>query len=211
MRMSTLRSAAQPAPMACNLLVVQPALPHYRRPFFALLGRHVSSLTVLHGAKSLAGAESETADAIPGVETRAVAHRRIGPALWMPDMWRAAGDRRFDVVVLGWNTRYPQLPAAMFRARRAGIGVVLWGHGYSIAERPGRRRYRNFLTRWADAVITYNQRAARDVVAAGFASARVFVAPNALDVTAIDAAMREWTGTPQRLRRFREELGLEHD
>jgi glycosyltransferase involved in cell wall biosynthesis len=211
MTMSSLRSAAEPVPRACDLLVVQPALPHYRRPFFELLGRHVSSLTVLHGAEPLAGAETETTGAIPGVRTLAVAHRRIGPALWMPAMWHAAGDLRFDVAVLGWNTRYPQLPAAMLRARRAGIGVVLWGHGYSIAERPARRRYRNFLIRYADAVITYNQRAARDLAADGLASTPVFVAPNALGVAAIEAAVREWTIAPQRLRRFRDELGLHDD
>jgi glycosyltransferase involved in cell wall biosynthesis len=209
--MSTLRAATEPVPMVCNLLVVQPALPHYRRPFFELLGRHVSSLTVLHGDAPLAGAETEATDAIPGVRTLPVAHRQIGPALWMPAMWHAAGDRRFDVAVLGWNTRYPQLPAAMLRARRAGIGVVLWGHGYSIAERPARRRYRNFLTRYADAVLTYNQRAARDLVTDGLASPRVFVAPNALGAAAIEAATREWTMAPQRLRRFREELGLHDD
>jgi glycosyltransferase involved in cell wall biosynthesis len=89
--------------------------------------------------------------------------------------------------------------------------VVLWGHGYSIAERPARRRYRNFLSRWADAVITYNRRAARALVADGLASSRVFVAPNALGVTALEAATREWTSASQRLRRFREELGLHDD
>jgi len=191
----------------CNLLVIQPTLPHYRRPFFELLGRHVSTLTVLHGGAPLRGAEQETSDEIPGVRTRVVDHRRIGPTFWMPAMWRAAGDRQFDVAVFGWNTRYPHLPAAMLRARHAGTGVVLWGHGYSLAERRTRRRYRNLLTQYADTVITYNRRAARDLAATAVPP-RVFVAPNALGGRAIEAAIREWTTHPQQLRRFRDELGL---
>jgi glycosyltransferase involved in cell wall biosynthesis len=197
--------------LSCALLVVQPALPHYRRPFFEKLGQRVTSLTVLHGCDSLPGEGRAELGRLEDVQTLSVRQQKIGPVIWMPAMWRAAGDPHFDVAVFSWNSRYPQLPAAMVRARRAGIGVVLWGHGYSITESRARRTYRNFLTRYADAMITYNRRVARELMDAGISRHRVFVAPNALASDAIDAATRAWEAAPERLRRFQNDLRLEGD
>ena len=89
------------------------------------------------------------------------------------------------------------------------MGVVLWGHGYSINyEGSFRRAYRNILARWADAVVTYNRRAARQLVEEGMPADRIFVATNALDGDAIDSAVQAWSGTPERLRDFRTRLDI---
>lgn len=199
------------ARLPCNLVVLQPALPHYRRAFFQRLGERVDALTVLHGGRPLPGEERASLGALEGVTALAVPHRVLGPAFWMPAMWRAAGDDRCDVAVFGWNVRYPHLPVAMVRARRRGIGVVLWGHGYSLAEGTFRRAFRNFLARRADAVVTYNRRAARALVDAGGTADRIFIAPNALGGDAIDTARHVWTEEPWQLARFREGLGLNGD
>jgi glycosyltransferase involved in cell wall biosynthesis len=159
----------------------------------------------------LPGEESVSAGALDGVNTFAVRHRVLGSAFWMPAMWQAAGDDRYDVAVFGWNVRYPHLPVAMERARRRGIGVVLWGHGYSLVEGRVRRGFRNFLARRADAVVTYNRRAARALLDAGGAADRIFVAPNALGGDAIETATRAWSEEPGRLAKFREDLGLNGD
>jgi glycosyltransferase involved in cell wall biosynthesis len=123
-------------------------------------------------------------------------------------MWHAAGDRRYDVAAFSWNSRYLHLPAAILRAKHTGIGVVLWGHGYSLSESLVRLSYRNLLARLADAVVTYNQRAARELTSAGVSRDRVFVAPNSVDSQSIESAIAAWTSTPEALRRFREERGL---
>ena len=190
-----------------RVVVLQPALPHYRRAFFQRLGERVDALTVVHGERPLSGEEAASAGVLEGVSTLAVPHRALGPAFWMPALWQAAGDDRYDVAVFGWNVRYPHLPLAMVRASRRGIGVVLWGHGYSLSEGTFRRAVRNFVARRADAVITYNHRAARALVEAGGAADRVFVAPNAIDVDAIDMARRGWSAEPQRLVSLRHGLG----
>jgi glycosyltransferase involved in cell wall biosynthesis len=195
---------------SCRLLVLQPALPRYRRPFFAMLGGRVKALTLVHGRAGLDGEVPPVSNCFGNATTIPVAHRRLGPVLWMPAMWRAASSREHDVAVFSWNSRYVHLPAAMLRARRAGMGVGLWGHGYSTrTESPLRRAVRNSLARLADAVITYNHSAARTLIGAGISEERVFVAPNALDGDVIDAAASRWRGRPDDLRRFRDALGID--
>jgi glycosyltransferase involved in cell wall biosynthesis len=143
------------------------------------------------------------------VRTIGISHRALGPVLWMPALWSWAGDATHHVAVFSWNSRYVHLPMALLRARRAGLGVVLWGHGYStrVETRLG-RSYRNLLTRGADAVVTYNQRAARDLVAGGLDRDRVFVAPNTLDDAEIRVAIDSWTRSAESLLRFRKSLDI---
>lgn len=193
-----------------RVLVFQPALPRYRRPFFQRFGERVAALTLVHGAEALPGESASSPGSLGSVRTMGVSHRALGPALWMPALWSRVGDATHDVVIFSWNSRYVHLPMALVRARRAGMGVVHWGHGYSTRiETPLRRSYRNLLARSADAIITYNQRAARDLVAGGLHRDVVFVAPNALDGAEIQGAIDSWTQSAEDLARFRRPLGLD--
>ena len=193
-----------------RVLVFQPALPRYRRPFFARFGQRVAALTLVHGAQALPGESASSPVPLAGVRTIGVGHRTVGPALWMPALWSWAGDATHDVAIFSWNSRYVHLPAALVRARRAGMGVVLWGHGYSTRDETRLRRgYRTSLAGLADAIVTYNQRAARELVAGGLHQDAVFVAPNALDGSDIQAASDSWTRSGDDLARFRRDLGLE--
>lgn len=193
-----------------RVLVFQPGLPRYRRPFFQRFAERVSALTLVHGTDALPGERVAACESLAGVRTIGVSHRPLGPALWMPDLLRRAGDANHDVVVFSWNSRYVHLPLALIRARRAGLGVMLWGHGYSTrSETRVRRGYRNLLAGCVDAVVTYNQRAARDLVEGGLERDVVFVAPNALDGADIQAAIYSWTQSARMLARFRESHGLD--
>jgi glycosyltransferase involved in cell wall biosynthesis len=193
-----------------RVLVFQPALPRYRRPFFQRFGERVAALTLVHGVEALPGESASLPGSLRGVQTIGVSHRALGPALWMPALWSRAGDATHDVAVFSWNSRYVHLPMALVRARRAGMGVVLWGHGYSTRiETRLRRSYRNLLARRADAVVTYNQRAARNLVAGGLDRDGVFVAPNTLDGAEIQMAIDTWTQSPGDLSRFRRGLGVD--
>jgi glycosyltransferase involved in cell wall biosynthesis len=197
--------------LPCKLVTFQPSLAQYRRAFFRKLGRCLRSLTVLHGSDPLPGEVPSLQSGIEGVNTIAVTHRKLGPAIWMPAMWHAAGNRRYDVAAFSWNSRYLHLPAAILRAKRAGMGVVLWGHAYSLSEGGFRRRYRNLLAGLADSVVTYNRRAAGELSGVGIPSDRVFVAPNSLDIESVDTAVLAWKREPEALRRFREGLGLDRN
>jgi glycosyltransferase involved in cell wall biosynthesis len=190
--------------LASRVLVFQPALARYRRAFFQRFGERVTALTLVHGAAALPGESPLEPGALGNVRTITVTHRAVGPALWMPALWSRTTGAGHDVAVFSWNSRYVHLPMALVRARRAGLGIVLWGHGYSTRNETSlRRRWRNLLARSADAVVTYNQRAARNLVATGLDGDRVFVAPNALDGTEIEMAIDTWTQSAEDLTRFR--------
>src|SRR5215813_3215059 len=149
----TLQHEGSRSRLPCKLVMFQPVLAWYRRAFFHKLRQRVRCLTVLHGKRPLPGELLGAESGIEGVNTVAVTHGRLGPAIWMPAMWHAVADRRYDVAAFSWNNRYLHLPAAMVRAKRSGMGVVLWGHGYSLSESWVRRSYRNLLAVLADAIV----------------------------------------------------------
>ena len=57
-----------------------------------------------------------------------------------------------DVLVAPWTLRSALLTPAVVRARLAGVGTVLWGHGYSKQERPQKLRWRERQGQRADAL-----------------------------------------------------------
>jgi glycosyltransferase involved in cell wall biosynthesis len=192
-----------------RLLVLQPALAHYRLPFFGRLGQRVEALTVLYGDSRLPGEPEGLPVTIDGVTTLAASHRRVGPMLWMPALFQQSARALHDVVVFSWNSRYLHLPLAMIRARRAGIGIALWGHGYSIRDDAGpRRTYRHLLARLADALIVYNHRAAADLERAGIPREHIAVARNTIDISRIEEAERSWVASPGGIEAVRKRLSL---
>jgi len=177
-----------------RVLVLQPALPHYREPLFGAVSERCRSLTVLYGDGAKRGLH-QPAPPRRAFTAAPVRHTAVGPIWWMPAMWEAPDRARCDVAVFSWNTRYVQLVPGLLRARRRSVATVAWGHGYSKRERPWRRALRDMAARAADVVLTYNDTAAQALVARGFDPARVVVAPNAMDQTEIQAARSRWLDT----------------
>lgn len=200
------RASAATDDARLRVLVFQPALPHYRTPFFAALARRVARLRVVYGRPNRRAA-LHSAETV-GFEAEAVAHRRIGPFLWMPALGARRDPREWDVVVFSWNLRYWHLPAALRRCRRRGIASAVWGHGTSPGDRSLERRLRYAIARRADAVITYGERGRAAAVEHGLDAARVFAAPNALDQSEVRRLRAEYDAEPGRLAAFRAEQGL---
>ena len=178
-----------------RVTIHQPALPKYRLPVFAELARRVD-LTLVHGR--VPGLGNVEAD---GFDAQEVVAWRRGGLLWnRRQVADAAGGA--DTLVMSWNARDLSLWPALRRARRGRVGTVLWGHGYSKAERPAMRRLRDALGRRADAVLLYDRRTADRLVGRGFEPERVFVAPNAIDQVPVQAARRHWLDRPEELAAF---------
>jgi glycosyltransferase involved in cell wall biosynthesis len=198
-------SAERPA-VDLRVGIFQPCIPRYRVALFERLAMRVRELTVIAGPLDNAagfGAVSDTGR----FQRRIVTHRRVGPFVWMPAMWRAASPAQFDVLVYTWNTRYAMLLPGVLRARARGLGTVLWGHGYSKRETALRRAMRNAVGSRADALLLYGRDAADRLVAEGFPAKHVHVATNALDQDAISAARARWLAAPDELRAFQTARG----
>lgn len=195
-----------------RVAVVQPALPHYRVPFFDAVGAEPDLELTVYCGRNL----GDYQEAIPNTfELReAPQHEQRTPlgSLIIQPRIRSVIEEDPDVIVLSWNTRNRSVWEGIRLARKRKIPVLLWGHGYS--KRPSRIRdwLRNRLGRSADGVILYSRtigdRLARDY---GYLQDRVFVAQNAIDQGPIRAARKAWEQPDGSLKAFQLHQGLDPD
>jgi glycosyltransferase involved in cell wall biosynthesis len=180
--------------------LVQPALPSYRIPLFRALAAHPDiALSVFYGAEvdlPNVSPEGFNADYAP---QQALAGNRL---FWHGAQLDQALTGEFDVLICNWNTRYLSLVPALLAARRRQLGTVLWGHGYSLNEGTMRRKLRDQVGRLSHANLFYDERTARAFIRRGWDERRLFVAPNAIEHSAIHAATQYWQTRLSALRAF---------
>ena len=200
--------SARTEPETIRVIIAQPALPKYRIPVFReLASRSGIELTVTYGSdKHLENTEAEGFTATP-VRQRMIGRGRLH-FFWDGSAIRNADPRRADVLVLGWNTRSLSLPIAAKKARKGGLGVVLWGHGFSKSEAGWRRRLRDKVGVLADSVMFYNRAAAARFGEVSGRNDDVFVALNTLDMRPIREAAAWWRERPGELEVFKAEHGI---
>lgn len=193
-----------------RVTIQQPSLPSYRVAVFReLASRPGIDLTVVHGSfKGLAVASPEGFRAVPV---------RPHPN-WSPLGSRLANWQRLpskyvrksacDVLVLNWNIRHLSLVPTILTSRLRGVPVVLWGHGYSKFDGPGKRMLRWNIARLGEAVVLYNYSTAEALVRAGLHCESVFTASNALDQSAISAERARCLANPAEVEDVRRRLSL---
>ena len=198
--------------MPIRVSIIQPALPAYRVPVFRELATRAGLDCTLCFAEqpNLTNAEPDGFKAEPiGQRTIRIKGQSV---IVQPALWKLASRARSDVLLAPWNTRLILLGPALARARRKGVGTVVWGHGFSKRESPRRLKMRDAMACKADAAVFYNNAGADafrarnpDYLAKG---GGVFVAINSLDQEEIQAAREDWLGRPDDLAAFRAEQGL---
>lgn len=183
-----------------RVLLRQPALPHYRLPIFRSLANEPDIvLRVIYGKSAeIANVAPEGLD---GIELPYYQRHvpLIGEAYTDPGFRARVKDFEPDVVVMPWNARQRDMGGHLRWLRTRRVGSVLWGHGYSKHEKLWRRWLRNHMARRADAILLYNQTAARRLINEGFSADRVVVAPNALDQTVNQQVREYWQEHPDQL------------
>lgn len=202
-------ATSQPENTLIRVCFQQPALPAYRVPVFAELARRPGiSVEVLFSDKAKlpnAGAE--------GFAARQVGERRLlkwpREIRWVSAQLEAVNPTRADVAVLEFNSGVPSLVPAIRRAKKNGVGVVVWGHGYSVRDNKASRALRNWIGRQADAVVLYDEHAREKMIEEGFPADHLFVAANALDQSPIQRARERWLADKEGLAAFKREHGLD--
>ncbi|HMN97120.1 MAG TPA: glycosyltransferase [Phycisphaerales bacterium] len=182
---------------------VQLIVPHYRLPVFdALAAAPEIELTVIADGEQPEG----SLESVPHLGSFPFEHapwRRLRSFVSQPALLAAARSKRFDAIILPWNTRIVQLFPALLAARRRGVRTVLFGHGFSKRESAVRRRLRNAALACADAALLYGEAAIGRLVEEGFPRTKLFLARNAIDQRPIQRARAEWLDDPERLDAFR--------
>lgn len=198
----TLGSALQ----LMNILFVQPALPHYRVPFFTELQRRApGELQVWsdHHHPLIPFCD-------PHDEIRAVhcPEKALGGMLSQPAILRAVREPWADVVVLPWGTRYLQLTPGLVEARLRRRPVVLWGHGYSKRFSRWKHRARNAIGGLANACVTYSDSTRRRLIEEGLDPEKTFSAPNSLDGAPLQRERQYWRAHPHELEQLQRRFGI---
>jgi glycosyltransferase involved in cell wall biosynthesis len=196
-----------------RVLLFQQALPKYRLAVFGELANRTDfDLEVIYGAQpELFNAEPEGFRA--SFSGWKYIWRRLNLS-WWPGLLKfpVSGPNRPDAVIMPWSIQFLSLLPALKRARRAGIGTVAWGHGYSKKDNAIRTWARNWVGSLADSIVLYarNDSVIASLARSGVTADRVFIAPNAIDQRPIQAARVAWVREPGRLVAFREQNAL-HD
>jgi len=202
--------AAQPrADNPIRVVIQQPNLARYRLPVYQeLASRPGIDLHLLYGDDN--SVPSVEPDGLRATRVPLKIFRVLGSEVrWHSAQYAWTDPTKIDVMVLSWSTRYLSLVPGLVKARRQGIGTVLWGHGYSKEESGPTAKIRNRISHRADSILLYNHATARGFVENGHSSPeRVFVALNALDQQPIAAARNQWLADPARLEAFQRQHDL---
>lgn len=202
---------AVPAPndKPIRVVIQQPNLARYRLPVYQELSKRPGiDLHLVYGDDGTV--PNVPADGIHATMSQMRTFRILGSEFRWHDAQLAWTDpKNVDVVVLSWSSRYLSLIPGLLRARRRGVGSVLWGHGYSKAETGLKSTTRYRMSDLADALLFYNHTTANEFLAHGASKAeRVFVALNALDQSQISAQRDVWLEDPARLAAFQKQHDL---
>ena len=179
------------------ILFVQRILPHYRLPFFDLLGEHLLArgyeLHVMYGLhRDGSVPKSVDTNAAWGRRTRTLYFDVFGREFVLHAPQALVTNATLTIVEQANRLllNYVLLGQRAMTKRK----VAFWGHGKnyqassdsSLAERL-KRSYSTFADWW----FAYNEASAATVSAAGFDERRITVVNNAIDTSEIDAAVRD--------------------
>ncbi|MBC7773273.1 MAG: glycosyltransferase family 4 protein [Pyrinomonadaceae bacterium] len=196
-----------PAPI--RVIVHQPALPKYRIPVFReLAGRQKLHVCVWHDEET--GLPSVAPEGFDTRRVRGLYWKRLS-LYWTQDHFRSMNRSVADVVVLPWSTRYLSLVPALILARFRGVATVVWGHGVSKKESFWRSWLRRWPVRLAGSAMFYSRSVCERFAQGERDTAKLFVAPNALDQGPMQAARESWLSRPDALAKFRKDKGVEGD
>ncbi|MEM8756852.1 MAG: glycosyltransferase family 4 protein [Planctomycetota bacterium] len=187
-----------------RVLMQQAAMPAFRVPYYRSLAQRPGiDLTVLYGTMDLPNVDADGFKA----EHRLV-KKLPGGFMWDGEHLKRIQKGRWDALSMAWNTRYLSLFLGIRKAKKLGMGVVVWGHGYSKNEGAFRSWLRFKAAQMADAIVLYSESVAADYIKRGMPKEKVFVALNSLDPTPIQAAREAILADSESQRAFEEEHGL---
>lgn len=140
-----------------RIIVIQPAMPFYRIPFFSRIAKTYGERFSVY-----ASIQPELAS----LNTSGIGEswfRTLDPAQpilrkleWQPGVL-SIGFRRGDIIVLSGQPRTLSNLVLILKAKYIGAQAVWWGHYWSSTSRPLRATIRCWVMRLADAILFYTE------------------------------------------------------
>lgn len=160
--MSSLPNAAGP-----RVLIVQPALPAYRKDLFGRLARHFGSRFSVFTSRQDDLGILEGAGSLPDYAVGIGAVRRLFRGVDWQVGTLSIPLQRGDLLVLGGSARALTTPLLIMKARLKGAHVMWWGQYRSSTSTPFGAGLRHIMMARADAIVFYTEREIADYKAAG--------------------------------------------
>ena len=188
--------------------VQQPTVPHYRLAFFDAVAERLGRKLRVSASRDVRGGPASVADQRDYLDLDHPCRELIGGrAMWQSAMTPAPEIGRGDVAVLCGNPRILSTARFAWLARRRGMGLVWWGHGWSPTSSAWTMRLRGLLMRQVNAVLLYTDNEATEWRTRLPDTVGVFGAQNALDQSRTNTEVAHWT--EDALARFRRHHALE--
>ena len=192
-----------------KIQIIQPIVPHYRVAFFAALARRADIRIRLDASDAVPGQGSLKLATLPA-DVPLVLHKCFSflghRVFWQEGMRLDPELQSGDVLVLNGNPRFLSNFPLIVAARRRGIGIVWWGHGWSSTSTSLAAYVRRKLMQFADVLLLYMDHEIGEFTRLGFSQDRVFAIGNAIDQKAIRQAAEGWNEI--RIAEFRRTNGL---
>lgn len=188
--------------------VQQPTVPHYRLPFFDAVASRLGRRLLVSASSDVRGGPNSVTERRDYLDlSHPCRDMWGGRALWQQAMRPAVNVRRGDVAVISGNPRYLSTLRFAYLARRRGMGIVWWGHGWSPTSSRWAVWLRAQLMRSTHAVLLYTDNEVADWRARLPDHIGVFGAQNAIDQSRTRGEVARWP--EERLAEFRREHALE--
>jgi glycosyltransferase involved in cell wall biosynthesis len=179
-----------------NVAVYQPIVPQYRESLFQGLHRH-PEITLQVFASESGPRGRMTCNLSPEFHLRIVPFHSIldNRVSWQSRLFIPPDFQKGDVIVICGNPRHLTNYRLIWQAKRRGIGVVWWGHGFRargrLSDLPKCAVYR-LLHRLVDVVLLYTDEQVDNYRRLGFCPSNLFATNNALDQSQIARAVAPW-------------------
>lgn len=172
--------------MALRIAVVYHFFPHYRKAVVCELAREGSCEWTFFGDTQDFYRESgiQPMDFPKDVRFERLKVTRIrGSLMWQHGVIGLAASRRFDVLILLGDAKFPSMWAAAALGRLTGKRVLFWTHGWTNRPKGVKRYLRRTFYRLAHGLMTYGRWAKQIAIEEGFDPSSVYVIGNSLDLT----------------------------
>lgn len=159
--------------------------PHYRRAVMEALDSSERIQFLFVGS-------AEPFEGIVHVDPAVVKQFQRAPFIakkqfvWQPDAIKLAATGQLDALIFLGNPNFISTWVAAWIARRRGIPVLFWEHGWKRREGKLKTKLRLLFFGLADRLLVYAPRAKSLGVAAGYPGDRIDVVYNSLDFAAAD-------------------------
>jgi glycosyltransferase involved in cell wall biosynthesis len=179
-----------------HVAVYQAVIPEYREALFATMSRCPDiNLEVFASLSAPRRPKTRKLDqdfCFHCVPFRSAFNNRMS---WQNGLEIPSHFTRGDVVVIPGDPRHISNYKLIWHAKRRGIGVVWWGHGFRVREHlsdlPKFAVYR-LLERLVDVILLYTDAQVEDYGRLGFSVSKLFATNNALDQSQIAKAIAVW-------------------